>query len=150
MTLLDAPDYNPRRGIIIRNTIIAVAIALPIIAIVLWWTWLWPEEHRVDHFFHALEARNYSDAYGIWNHDPDWKQHEGKYSVYPFNDFMRDWGPKGEYGVIHSAKVVVSKDWGTGVIVGVLVNDAPKSKTLFLVVNKSTKTIGFSPVELRY
>lgn len=150
MTLLDAPEYNARRARLIRNIVIAVIVAIPIVAFLIWYTWNWPEEHRVDKFFHAVEAKEYSEAFGVWNHDPDWKQHPDQYKAYPFDAFMSDWGPKGEYGVIQSAKIVVSKEYGTGVIIGVSINGAPKSKTLFLVVNSHTKTIGFSPFDLRF
>ena len=54
----------------------------------------------------------------------------------------QDWGPSGDYGVITKAKIVVTKEYGSGVVIGVRVNDNPK--TLFLWVEKKTKTIGYS------
>jgi len=50
-------------------------------------------------------AQNFEPAYGIWMHDPDWKQHPDKYSQYPYNDFIKDWGPSGEWGIIKSHHV---------------------------------------------
>ena len=35
-------------------------------------------------------------------HDPDWKQHASKYTRYPYSDFLKDWGPSGEWGIIKS------------------------------------------------
>lgn len=148
MTLLDAPRYDPHKARLRRNVIIAILIAIPIVAFFTWYWWNWPEEHRVNEFFHAIEAKNYQQAYGLWNNDPNWQQHPEQYKLYPFKQFMSDWGPSSDYGVIKTAKVVVSKEYGSGVVVGVRINGNPK--TMFLWVEKKAKTIGFSPVELRF
>ena len=148
MTLLDAPRYDARKARIRRNIIIGVIIAIPFIAFFTWFWWNWPEEHAVNRFFSAVEVKDYSKAYGIWNADPNWQQHPQQYSTYPYKDFMSDWGPNGEYGVITKAHVAVTKEYGNGVVIGVRINDNPK--TLFLFVVRKTKTIGFSPVDLRY
>ena len=68
--------------------------------------------------------------------------------LYTFDQFKQDWGPSGDYGVITKAKIVVTKEYGSGVVIGVRVNDSPK--TLFLWVEKKSKTVGYSPVELRF
>lgn len=148
MVLLDAPQYDARRARIRRNVIIGVIVAIPFIAFFTWYSWNWPEEHRVDKFFHAIEAKDYSHAFAIWNSDPNWQQHPDEYKLYPYQAFMSDWGPSGEYGVITSAKILVSLQRGNGVVIGVRVNGNPK--TLFLFVVRKSKTIGFSPVELRF
>jgi hypothetical protein len=148
MVLLDAPEYDARKARIRRNIIVGVIIAIPFVAFFTWYFWNWPEEHRVDQFFHAVEAKDFPKAFGIWNADPNWQQHLDKYKLYPYSQFVSDWGPSGEYGTITHAKILVSKEYGTGVVIGVRVNDNPK--TLFLWVERRTKTIGFSPVELRF
>jgi hypothetical protein len=148
MTLLDAPKYNARKALIRRNIIIGILIAIPFVAFFTWYWWNWPEEHRVNQFFHSIEAKDYSHAYALWNSDPDWQQHLDSYKLYTFDQFKSDWGPSGDYGVITKAKIVVTKEYGSGVVIGVRVNDSPK--TLFLWVEKKAKTIGYSPVELRF
>ncbi|MGO8720154.1 MAG: hypothetical protein ACLQMO_13195 [Acidobacteriaceae bacterium] len=148
MTLLDAPRYDARKVRIRRNIIIGVLIAIPFVAFFTWYWWNWPEEHRVNQFFHAIEAKNYSQAFALWNSDPDWQQHSDRYTVYPYKQFVSDWGPSGDYGLIAKAKIVVTKEYGSGVVIGVRVNNSPK--TLFLWVERKSKTIGFSPVELRF
>jgi hypothetical protein len=148
MTLLDAPRYDARKARIRRNIIIGVIVAIPFIAFFTWYYWNWAEEHRVNEFFHAVEAKNYSQSFGIWNNDSHWQQHPDQYKTYSYQDFLSDWGPKGEYGVITSAKILVSKQYGTGVVIGVRINGNPK--TLFLWVERKSKTIGFSPVDLRF
>ena len=148
MTLLDAPQYDARKARIRRNILIGVVIAIPFIAFFTWFEWNWPEEHKVNNFFHAVEARDYPAAYGVWNNDAAWQQHPAQYSGYTYQAFLSDWGPSGEYGAITRAKIAVTKQYGTGVVIGVRLNDNPK--TLFLWVERKTKTLGFSPVELRY
>ena len=148
MTLLDAPQYDARKARIRRNIIIGIIVAIPFIAFFTWYWWNWPEEHRVNAFFHAVEAQNYSRAFAVWNNDPNWQQHPDNYKVYPYKQFLSDWGPSGDYGIIKKAKIVVTKEYGTGVVIGVRVNDDPK--TLFLWVEQKAKTIGYSPVELRF
>jgi hypothetical protein len=149
MVLLDAPRYDPRKARIRRNIIIGILIAIPFVAFFTWHWWNWPEEHRVNQFFHAVEAKDYSRAFVLWNSDPEWQQHPDRYNLYPFKQFVSDWGPSGDYGVIKTAKIVVTKEYGSGVIIGVRVNDNPK--TLFLWVERKAKTIGFSPgIELRF
>jgi len=65
-------------------------------------------------------------AYGIWMADRKWEQHPQKYARYPFNEFYRDWGPGGEWGLIKSYKIYGSatpKGGGSGVVVEVVVNN---------------------------
>ena len=147
MVLLDAPKYDARKARMRRNIIIGIIIAIPFIAFFTWYNWNWFEEYRVNKFFQAVEAKDYSRAFGLWNNDPQWQQHPDQYKLYPYKEFVDDWGPTGEYGVISSAKILVTKQYGTGVVIGVRVNNNPK--TLFLWVERKSKTIGFSPLELR-
>ena len=58
-----------------------------------------------DKFFAALQNKDYETAYGIYFADPQWKQHPDKYSRYPLNQFIQDWGPGGQWGIIKSYKV---------------------------------------------
>ena len=124
-------------------------------AILAWNFRHYPQEHAVDTFFAALQQQDYEKAYGIWNHDPDWKQHPQQYPKYTFQNFMQDWGPGGEWGLIKSYHVdgsaVPKGGNGTkfdvassGVVVVVTVNDRVAQKA-HIWVEKSDKTLGFSP-----
>ena len=154
MTLMDAPQYNVRRERRNRNLGIA-AIVLFVLAFfgtiffyldIPWQLWHWPSDHRINVFMSTVESGNLQKAYGIWNNDPNWQQHPQQYSAYNFAAFQQDWGPKSDYGVIKSHRLVVAKSLGNGVVVGVDINN---SKTpLFLRVDNKTKTIGFSPFGL--
>ena len=102
----------------------------------------------------AQARQDYEKAYGVWMHDPGWKQHPEKYARYPYNDFIKDWGPGGEWGIIkshHIDGVGVPKGYSgspfataSGVVVVVTVNDRIADKA-HIWVEKADKTLGFSP-----
>jgi hypothetical protein len=146
MTLLDAQDYDPaaeRR----RRVRIITAVALVLLLAGLAFAYRnWPEERVANQFFDALEHRDYEGAYGIWMHDPQWKQHVERHSQYPFSEFHRDWGPGGEWGLIQSYHIYASgtpKGGGSGVVVEVVVNDRAEHARVW--VEKSDKSLSFSP-----
>jgi hypothetical protein len=146
MTLLDAQQYDATRGRRRRNRMIVVAVLVLLLAGLAWMYRNWPEERIADRFFTALEKPDYESAYSIWMHDPQWKQHAEKYSQYPFNEFYRDWGPGGEWGIVKFHKIQGSanpRGGGSGVIVEVVVNGRAEHARLW--VQKSDKTLTFSP-----
>jgi hypothetical protein len=146
MTLLDAKEYDPTRDRKRRRRIIVGVVVLLIVIGLAWWVRNWPEERVADNFFAALQAQNYEAAYGIWMHDPQWQQHKERYAKYPFNEFYRDWGPGGEWGLIKSHKIYASgtpPGGGTGVVVDVTVNGRAQRARVW--VEKSDKTMSFSP-----
>src|SRR5450759_1288549 len=89
MTLLDAQPYDPaklrRRKIKITVTVVFVVV----LAALAWMYRNWPEEHCVDKFFAALQHQDYETAYALYFNDPGWRQHQQKYSQYPYADFYR-------------------------------------------------------------
>jgi hypothetical protein len=93
-----------------------------------------PEEHAVGRFFAALEAGNYQEAYKLWQPAPS----------YHFEDFMHDWGPKGDYGKITQFKVIGDESKGNDlVIVTVQINN--QTPPLDLVVARGSKGLAYSP-----
>jgi hypothetical protein len=149
MTLLDAQEYDSQKTRK-RNQRIILAIAiLLIVAGVVWWNRYWPEEHLVGKFFTALQAQDYKSAYAIWMHDPQWQQHPQNYPKYPFNEFYRDWGPGGEWGLIKTKKVYGASTCpggGSGVVVDVIVNERTEHAQVW--VEKSDHTLSYPPCEL--
>jgi hypothetical protein len=146
MTLLDAREYDPVRERRRRNRIISGIVLLLLFAALGWWFRFWPEERIADHFFEDLQKQDYAAAYGVWMHDPQWKQHPDRFPKYPYNDFYRDWGPGGEWGLIKSHKIYATGSppgGGSGVIVDVTVNDRAQPARVW--VEKSDKTMSFSP-----
>jgi hypothetical protein len=149
MTIFESKPYDPARER--RNRIIVItAIVLAILVAALGWRFrYWPYEHRVDVFFNALQAKDYERAYGLWMNDPQWKQHPDKYKRYVFHEFYIDWGPGGEWGIINSHRVIgsVAPPNGSGVVVAVEVNGRTEKSNIW--VEKSDKTLGFSPLETK-
>lgn len=149
MTLLDAKAYDPEKARK-RNIRIVSFIGLVIVLVcVVWWFRYWPEEHIVGNFFTDLQKQDYKAAYGIWMHDPNWEQHPQQYSKYPFNDFYRDWGPGGEWGLIKTVDVYGASTCpggGSGVVVDVVVNGRAEHAQVW--VEKSDRTLSFPPCEL--
>ena len=151
MTLLDAQEYDPEKGRKrTKRIILAIAIVL-IVAAVVWWNRYWPEEHLVGKFFAALQAQDYKTAYGIWMHDAQWQQHPQEHPKYPFNEFYRDWGPGGEWGMIKTQKVYGASTCpggGSGVVVDVIVNDRTEHAQIW--VEKSDHTLSYPPCDLLF
>src|SRR5271170_5823755 len=149
MTLLDAKAYDPEKDRKRKKQIISAILLVLILLAVGWWFRSWPEEHVAAKFFAAMQKQDYNTAYGIWLQDPDWQQHPNNHPKYPFNEFYRDWGPGGEWGLIKTEKVFGSSTCpggGTGVVVDVVVNDRAQHAQVW--VEKSDKTMSFPPCEL--
>lgn len=145
-TLFDAKPYDEKRAKRRNTILVASIVAVIVIAGLGWWFRHWPEEHKVDQFFAAIEQKNYERAYGIWTADPQWKQHQDRHTKYPFGEFYIDWGPGGEWGLVKSYKVDGSaspKGAASGVVVVVTVNDRTERARIW--VEKSDKTLSFSP-----
>ena len=149
MTLLDAQEYDAERARKRRMRIISTIAILVIVLGVVWFNRFWPEERIVGHFLEALQKQDHKTAYGIWMHDPQWQQHPGQHPDYPFNDFYRDWGPGGEWGLIKTYKVYGASNCpggGSGVVVDVIVNDRAEHAQVW--VQKSDHTLSYPPCEL--
>jgi hypothetical protein len=154
MTLFEAQPYDEARARR-RKIILFLSIAVIIvIAGVLWLNRFYPEEHVVNQFFQSLQQQKFEQAYGIWMHDPDWKQHPDRFTRYSYNDFLKDWGPGGEWGIVKSHKIECSAvpsgysgspfAIASGVVVVVTVNERVADKAN-LWVQKDDKTLGLSP-----
>jgi hypothetical protein len=151
MTLLDAKEYDPQQPRRRRSRIISALVLLAVLGSVGWWFRYWPEERVVGRFFAALQKQEYETAYGIWMHDPQWTKHVDRYPKYPFNEFYRDWGPGGEWGLIKSQKVYGASSCpggGSGIVVDVVVNDRTQHAQVW--VEKSDRTLSFPPCELLF
>jgi len=146
MTLLDAKEYDPEKERRKKVRIISAIAFLLLAGFFLWWFRYWPEERVAEHFFDALQKQDYESGYGIWMHDPQWRQHPDHYKKYPFNEFYTDWGPGGQWGLVKSHKIYAAgtpPGGGSGVIVDIIVNDRAEHARVW--VEKSDKTMSFSP-----
>ena len=146
MTLLDAKEYDPEKERRKKVRILSAIVFLLLAAFFLWWFRYWPEQRVAEHFFDALQKQDYESGYGIWMHDPQWRQHPDHYKKYPFNEFYTDWGPGGQWGLVKSYKIYAAgtpPGGGSGVIVDMIVNDRAEHARVW--VEKSDKTMSFSP-----
>jgi hypothetical protein len=151
MTLLDAKEYNEERARKIKRRIIVSVVVVLVVAFLAWWFRFWPEERIAGHFFDALQKQDYNTAYGIWFHDPDWRQHPDRHARYPFNEFYRDWGPGGDWGLIKTQKVYGASNCpggGSGIVVDIVVNDRAHHAQIW--VEKADRTLSFPPCELMF
>ncbi len=151
MTLLDAQEYDPEKGRKRKRRIMSAIVIVLLVLGLGWWFRYYPQERIVGHFFDALQRQDYKTAYGIWMHDPQWEQHLDQHAKYPFNEFYRDWGPGGEWGLIKTQKVYAASTCpggGTGVVVDVIVNDRTQHAQVW--VEKSDKTLSYPPCELLF
>ena len=149
MTLLDAQEYDPEKARKRRIRIITAITILIVVCALGWWFRYWPEERIARHFFDALQKQDYKTAYGIWMEDPQWTQHPDRHPKYLFNDFYRDWGPGGEWGIIKTQKVYGASTCpggGSGVVVDVIVNDRTEHAQIW--VEKADHTLSYPPCEL--
>ena len=152
MGLMDAQEYDPRPAQI-RWRLIGLAVVVALVAGLIWWFFrYYPEEQVINKFFQSLERKDYDGAYALYNADPDWKEHPGKYDRYTQPQFVLDWGPSGDYGVITSHHVDCSIEppkkafrSPTGVIIVVTING--RANPLSMWVEKKSKTISLSPQE---
>jgi hypothetical protein len=148
MTLLDAETYDPARD---RRRRWRIVIGIVVVLLAAWIAYHlrdYPERNAVNKFFAALQSQNYEAAYAIWFRDSDWKRHASQHSKYGFNEFYRDWGPGGEWGLVKSYSVDCSlgPGGGSGVIVQVTVNS--RAEHAYVWVEKADKTLAFSPSEI--
>lgn len=149
MTLLDAKEFDAEKESRKRKRLLLIIAVLVIVGGLIWWFRYWPEEHIVGRFFNALQKQDYNSAYAIWQHDPDWQRHPGQYPKYPFNEFYRDWGPGGQWGMIKTAKVNGAHPCpgpSSGILVDVIVNDRVEHAQVW--VEKSDHTLSYPPCEL--
>ncbi len=148
MTLLNAPAYDRTYAQRRRNLLIGALVFCGVAGIVAFLCWNLPAEHRVNQFFAAVEAQDFSKAFGIWNNDPDWQAHTERYAKdgYPYGRFVVDWGKGGDYGLITSHKVLHSTAFGNNTLLAVEING--RKAPLALAVTRSTHIMSFPPFDL--
>ena len=163
MALLDAPQYNAHRENVVKYSLIGagVTVALLILLTLAGYLaghgWLFsnlPTEHRVNTFFNALEAKDYSKAFGIYENDPDWTAHPQKHANYDLKEFTEDWtseSPVKKPIVEHHVDISRTDGtgtFGTGIIVAVRVNGENK---IFMYVDRKDGSMTWpAPHEILY
>ena len=146
MTLMDAKEYDEAGARRRKKLIIGMIGTLLVVGFLVYQLRYWPEQRLVEKFFSAVQKQEYESAYGLYMADPTWKQHPQQHSMYPYNEFYRDWGPGGEWGLVKSYKIYATGECpkgGSGVIVEVIVNNRAEHEQIY--VQKKEKTFSPSP-----
>ena len=132
MTLLDATPPKPPRKIGRYILLALVVIIIGGASYIIFRNF--PEERAVSRFLTTLEVGNYREAYQLWQPS----------STYTFEEFLHDWGERGDYGKIRTFKILGSQSKGAGtVIVTVTINDQEPPREL--LVERKTKGLAYSP-----
>jgi hypothetical protein len=155
MTLLNAPAFdekkeNRRRNILVGSGItVAALVIFSVAGFLLGHGWLFmnlPVEHKVNVFLSALQAQDYSKAYGVFYNDPDWQQHPDKYKDYPLQRFTEDFTTESNWKApVTSFHVGCSKRDASGTAVAATVNGGTN---LTLKYQRADGTLTFFPFDL--
>jgi hypothetical protein len=133
MTLLDAKPEKPKPGIFKYVPLpLLIVIVIGVAGAVTYYFWDYPEERAVSRFLTTLEQAKFQQAYKLWQPS----------DTYQYNDFLHDWGPKGDYGTIHSFEIVYVKSFGSHTVrVWVRINQRLSS----IMVDRKTKGLSYPP-----
>jgi hypothetical protein len=143
---MDAQVYDEARARRRKVRMVVIVGTLLVLAFLVYQFRFWPEQRLVDKFFAALQRQDYETAYGLYIADPGWRQHQSQHAMYPYNEFYRDWGPGGEWGLVKNYKIYATGECpkgGSGVIVEVVVNQRSEHEQIY--VQKKEKTFSPSP-----
>jgi hypothetical protein len=155
MTLLNAPEFDAQKEKRKRNMLVGSGITIAVLAVLsvagflMGHGWLFtnlPVEHKVNVFLSALQAKDYTTAYGVFYNDVDWQQHPEKYKDYPLQRFTEDFTTESEWKApVSSFKVECSKRDATGTAVASVINERTN---LTLKYQRSDGTLAFFPFVL--
>lgn len=97
----------------------------------------WAEERQARAFLVALQEGDYAAAYQFWGCSID-----EPCRFYPYEEFMKDWGPGSPVGKITGFRLGRSYEQETGVIITLEINGKQQPN---LWVEKESRQVGFSP-----
>lgn len=128
--LLDAKPAKP--SVKIGRYLLLGVVVLFLGTLLCFIFWNYAEEHAVSRFLTTLERGNYPEAYRLWQPSPS----------YRYEDFLRDWGEKGDYGRVRSFRIINSKSKGSKtVLVKVKINNV--DPPLEIAVDRKNKGLSY-------
>lgn len=134
MTLLDAKQPKPKRGLFKYIPLpVVILIIIAVAVIVAHGYWNYPEERAVSRFLTTLEQGNFQKAYKLWQ----------PAASYQYSDFLHDWGVSGDYGKIRGFEVIHSKSEGSHTVL-VMVEINHRQPLLSLMVDRKTKGLSYA------
>ena len=128
----DAKKEQRRRRVIL--TLLAIVVVAG--SLFLWFK-NYRQEQRVQEFLALLERGDYSTAYTLWG-----CKVEAPCPNYDYKSFLEDWGSASPVGKVKSWRVGRSRETGSGVVIGIVVNNG---KPIRLWVERSNGVLGFAP-----
>ena len=139
MSYLDDYGVRDARREKRRKLIVLGTLAVAITALAVWWFVLRDraEKQQTAAFFELLRNRDYKNAYALWGCS-DTKPCPS----YPWEEFLRDWGPKSPQAAAETARIGETKSCENGIIQFV---EFPDKHQVQLWVERSDRTIGFAP-----
>jgi hypothetical protein len=128
----DARREKTIRRIVVTAVVLAVAGILSY-----FWLRDRTEKQLVQQFLQHLRSGDYKAAYGLWGCND-----AQPCRSYPFEEFMRDWGPQSPHANAAQAEVAGGQHC-TGGLIQVL--RFPDNEDVQLLVDRREKAIGFNP-----
>lgn len=126
-----------RRERIIKTTVLVLVGLLIAAGVAYWFLKNWRQERQARLFFEELSRQNYQAAYAMWGCTEAQPCRD-----YPFEEFMKDWGPQAGRGAPSEFRIVRSRSCGSGVIL--TVDTGQRQEKLW--VERKSLVIGFSPL----
>ncbi len=111
--MLDGDAEEPRSKLL-RYGITVLVFVLLLSGVVAYLLRYHTEKGTVEHFLNTLAAGDLQQAYRLWKPNPS----------YSYEDFLRDWGPTGEFGPVKSYRLETAqrpRD-GSGIVIVVEVS----------------------------
>jgi hypothetical protein len=99
------------------------------------------EERKVRVFLQHLRDKDYKAAYALWGCTD-----ANPCSQYPYEEFMKDWGPASPYSAAERAHVSGMKSCDSGIIQWVRF---PAQPDVLLWVDRETETLSFAPWRIK-
>ena len=128
-----------------RRILIGVVVSLVLGSLAVYQFWNWRQERVAKRFLATLERQEYREAYDIWiSEESSVKsgvRQPKPLPSYRYQDFLRDWGPEGDYGKVESFEMTGSRSRGSGVIVTFRIN----GKEARIWVEREDKSLTFPP-----
>ena len=132
-----------------RRILIGVVLSLLVAALLYWQFKNYRQERVAKRFLATLERQEYREAYDIWMSEESSVKSGVRQSKplpsYRYQDFLRDWGPEGEYGKVERFEMTGSRSRGAGVIVTFRIN----GKEARIWVEKADKSLSFPPEDIQ-
>ena len=99
------------------------------------------EERQIKAFLSHLRSKDYKAAYALWGcTDPN------PCPQYPFEEFLKDWGPSSAYVAAAQAEIAGTKSCDTGVIGWVRF---PSQPDVLVWVDRESDTLSFAPWRIK-